>query len=405
MGQENTTVTFWTHTHPPMVDLNKELIAEYEEANPHVKIEYQTIPNSEFFATMLTSLNAGSGPDVINMSDSQLRGVYIPRELVAPIVPEAMDAETSDEVEARYIDGALSGASDDDGAVYGLPSEFNAVTFAINTQHFEEAGLDPDNPPTTWDEVGSMGQQLVVEENGVMTRQGFNFLYLHSSWYMDQIGMLMHQTGGRIYNDDFTESIINEPEAVEALEIWNTLINELRVGDPNVSSREATAPLDDFANGRTSMNLMYPWSQEQIKETNPETYEHIKVVPLPQVDPGNPTTRLYAYYWAVNAASKQQEEAWKFVSFLASHGDRWLEDVNFVQPVQGWNESEPAQRIDFIDTWSEAYETGRFDEVGPDWSEISDIVKRAIEETIFSQVPPQQSLDSAKEAIDQIIKR
>src|SRR5699024_11115515 len=203
------------------------------------------------FPTMLTSINAGSGPDIMNMSDSQLRGVYIPNGLVSPIDPEILDAESVDEIRNRYIEGALDGATGDDGDAYGLPSEFNAVAFAINTGHFDEVGLDPSEPPETWEDVGSIGQQLVVTENGVMTRQGFNFLYLHASWYMDQFQMLMQQTGGQIYNEDFSASVINEPEAVQALDIWNTLINEEHVGDTNVTSREATTPLGDVANGRT----------------------------------------------------------------------------------------------------------------------------------------------------------
>src|SRR5690349_17421233 len=62
-------LTFWTHTHPPMIALNKQLIAEYEKANPNVTIDYQQIPNTDFNTKMLTSLSNGSGPDVINMDD------------------------------------------------------------------------------------------------------------------------------------------------------------------------------------------------------------------------------------------------------------------------------------------------------------------------------------------------
>jgi multiple sugar transport system substrate-binding protein len=48
-------LTFWTHTHPPMIELNKELIKEYEAKHPNVKIKYETIPNTEFGTKMLTS--------------------------------------------------------------------------------------------------------------------------------------------------------------------------------------------------------------------------------------------------------------------------------------------------------------------------------------------------------------
>ena len=100
-----------------------------------------------------------------------------------------------EELQAAYIPGAFEGATVD-GKIYGLPSEFNVTAFAINTAAFEEVGLDPDSPPTTWDEVGTMGQKLVVSDGDTLTRRGFDFLYLHEGWYHNQLGTLMLQTGG-----------------------------------------------------------------------------------------------------------------------------------------------------------------------------------------------------------------
>jgi len=39
-GDGKVHLTFWTHTHPPMIALNKTLIAEYEKAYLNVMIDY-----------------------------------------------------------------------------------------------------------------------------------------------------------------------------------------------------------------------------------------------------------------------------------------------------------------------------------------------------------------------------
>src|SRR3954470_1536473 len=104
-GAETVKLTFWTHTHPPMIELNKKLIAEYEAKHPNVKISYEQIPNTEFGTKMLTALSNGSGPDVINMDDVALRGDYIPKGLLAP-----MDAAAASKAEAGYVPGTLDGA-------------------------------------------------------------------------------------------------------------------------------------------------------------------------------------------------------------------------------------------------------------------------------------------------------
>lgn len=391
-------LTYWTHTHPPMTELNEQLIAEYEEANPNVDITYETIPNNDFGTKMLTSLSNGSGPDIINMDDSALRGEYIPKDLLAPIDPAAFGADSVEELEGRYVDGTLDGAKGDDGTLYGVPSEFNATAFAINTQHFADAGLDPASPPETWEDVSEYGQQLVAAGH-----EGFNFVYLHAGWYTQQLQTLLNETGGSILTEDGTGSALTEPESVEALQIWHDLIREDQVGNADTASREATSPFEDFASGRRSMTMIYPWAVEQIAIDNPETFENLAVVPLPQVDPANPSGRWYGYYFAVNKASEQQEEAWKFIEYMTSQHERWLSDVSFVQPLKDWEQSPAAADIPFLDVWSQAYQQGKFDEVGPHWSEVQDAIKAAVERTVFDGQPPAESLEEASESVEQSV--
>lgn len=81
-GDRKVELTIWTHTHPPMIKLYKELISEYQAKHPNVTIKYEQIPNTEFGTKMLTALSNRSGPDIINMDDSALRGEYIPKDLL-----------------------------------------------------------------------------------------------------------------------------------------------------------------------------------------------------------------------------------------------------------------------------------------------------------------------------------
>ena len=123
-------------------------------------------------------------------------------------------------------------------------------------------------------------------------------------------------------------------------------------------------PFQDLATGVQSMAIVYPWSMDQIAETNPDTYANLKVVPLPQLDTASPSSRVYAYYWAVNKASKEQAEAWKFVQFLSEHSEEFLTGTDFVQPLVGWErlgrgQGDPVHR----DLVGRPTRTGKFDEV------------------------------------------
>lgn len=391
-GSEDS-VAFWTHTHPPMIEVYEDLIKEYEK-DSDVKIDYQTIPNDEFGTKMLVSMSNGSGPCIINMDDSALRGEYIPKKLLAPLDPEAFGEGSVADVEARYVDGTLDGAKGDDGTLYGLPSEYNATAFAINKEHFADAGLDPASPPTTWQEVGEMSQQL--KDSG--HDNGFSFLYLHSGWYSQQLQTLLNQTGGSIAEDD--EGALDSDASEAALQVWADLtVGPERASDPNATSREATEPFQDLATGKQSMAIVYPWAMDQIRDTNPDTFEDLQVVPLPQVDPAAPVNRSYAYYWAVGKDCDDKAAAWKFVAFLADHSQEFLTGTSFVQPLEGWEDTPAAQEIPFIDVWSPAYAQGQFDEVTPSYAEVQDIIMNMVNDVVFDGVSVDDASKDASEAV------
>jgi multiple sugar transport system substrate-binding protein len=393
------TVSFWTHTHPPMIEVYKQLIAEYMTANPTVTIDYQTIPNNEFGTKMLTSLSNGSGPDIINMDDSALRGEYFPKGLLAPVDPSALGAASLEDLQGRYVEGTLAGATGDDGTLYGLPSEFNGTALAINAAHFADAGLDPAAPLETWDDLAEAGQKLIAAGH----KQAFSFLYLHSGWYSQQVQTLLHQTGGSIA--DGNQGTLDSPAAKQALQLWVDLAGGAKsVADPNVTSREATVPFQDLATGVQSMAILYPWSMDQIAETNPDTYKDLKVIPLPQFDAANPSSRVYAYYWAVNKDSKNQAAAWKFIDFLSKHSDAFLTGTDFVQPLVGWEATPAAQDIPFIETWSEAYATGKFDQVTEHYSEVQDVITKMVNDAVFDGVSVDQATKEASESVTRILQ-
>ncbi|MBA2519249.1 MAG: ABC transporter substrate-binding protein [Chloroflexia bacterium] len=401
-AQDVTEVSFWTHTHPPMVELNEELIAAFVEQNPDIDVAYEIVPNMNFAERLLTSVSTGTGPDVINMDDNQMRSIYIPNGLVGPVDPAALGFGSMDELQAAYIPGAFQGA-EVDGEIYGLPSEFNVTAFIINTAAFEEAGLDPDSPPTTWEEVGTMGEALVQRDGDTVTRRGFDFLYLHAGWYHNQFGTLLLQTGGRLVAEDGTTAAVNEPAAVEALQIWYDMVYTYGVADPNIASREATVPYQDFIDGNVAMSLMNPWGLGLITAESP-VFDNYRVVPLPQVDPASPVNPLYAYYWSVVEQSEVKEDAFKLISFLASDPGAWLADVEFIQPRAGWDELPEVETFPFYDVWAAELLNGQFQPVVPNSQEVDAIVMSAIENSILNAVPPQEALDQAAEQINQVLQ-
>jgi multiple sugar transport system substrate-binding protein len=406
LAQDKVSIKFWTHTHPPMVDLNKKLIDQFQQANPNIEVQYDIIPNNSFAEKMLSSMGTGTGPDVINMDDNQMRSIYIPTGLVQPVDPAGLGYGSLDELRAAYNPGAFEGA-EAEGQIYGLPSEFNVTAFAVNTAAYQEAGLDPNASPKTWEDVGTMGQKLVVKDGDTLTRRGFDFLYLHAGWYHTQFGTLMNQTGGRYVAEDDKTVVVNQPPTVQALQIWYDMIYKYKVADPNVASREATVPYQDFLDGKVAMTLFNPWGMGLVTADSAVNGKY-QIVPLPQVNPDAAATPLYAYYWAVNAQTTDEakrQAAFKWVAFLASQPGSWLKNVNFIQPKVGWNDLPEAKEFPFYDVWAAEMLKGKFLPVTPKSQEIDNIMKQTIESSVLTGVEPQQALDSAAPQIEAVLKQ
>ena len=404
-AQDQTTIKFWTHTHPPMVDLITELVEQFMAENSDIVVEYEIIPNNEFATKMLASMGTGTGPDIINMDDSAMRSIYIPRGLVQPVDPVSLGYESLDELKAAYIPAALEGSTGDDGNVYGVPSEFNVTAMVVNTAAMEEVGLDPAAPPATWDDVTTQGQQLTIKDGDFFTRRGFDFVYLHAGWYHNQLGTLMLQTGGRYVAEDGMTVTVNSPEMVEALSIWYDMIYEDGIADPNVANQDATVPYQDFIDGNIAMTMFNPWGMGLITEDSTVGTDWA-VVPLPQLDVEAAKTPLYAYYWAVNAQTTDEAKkaaAFKLIGYLASFPDRWLAEAAFIQPKVGWEESEAAQQMPFIDVWSGEMLKGAFIPVIPNAEEVDTLMKSALESSLFSGTPPQEALDAVAPQIEDAI--
>ncbi|WP_419998460.1 extracellular solute-binding protein [Streptomyces boninensis] len=65
------------------------------------------------------------------------------------------------------ISGSVLNDLKSDGKLYGLPREHYSMGLLINRKLFEKAGLDPDKPPTTWEEVRSASKKISALGGGV----------------------------------------------------------------------------------------------------------------------------------------------------------------------------------------------------------------------------------------------
>ena len=147
-AQEQVTIEWWhIQTQEERGAFWDELIAEYTEMNPNVTIEVTVLENEAFKSQLVTAMQAGDPPDLFQSWGGGVLWEFADAGLVRDISPE-LEGEWGDSFTAQ----AALNLYGQDGAYYGVPWTWGAVGLFYNRALFEEAGLDPDNPPETWEE-------------------------------------------------------------------------------------------------------------------------------------------------------------------------------------------------------------------------------------------------------------
>ncbi len=134
-------------------------VAAFEKAHPNVTIETtETRWDNGSFSALVAG---GTMPTVMAVPFTNTQQVIENGQvaditsIVEPLgIVEQMNPET------------LKPAQDAAGNIYGIPTSVDALGLIYNRALFEQAGLDPDNPPATWDELRKAAK-TIAEKTGV----------------------------------------------------------------------------------------------------------------------------------------------------------------------------------------------------------------------------------------------
>ncbi|GAA5087918.1 extracellular solute-binding protein [Microbacterium yannicii] len=187
---------------------------QFEEKHPDIDIigvEYEW--EGPTFAVQLAG---GSLPDVFTVPFTDAK-TLLENDQLMDVTDEMEDLGYTDSFNPIILD-AVTG---DDGHYYGFPRQAYANALSYNRQLFEEAGLDPDSPPTTWDEVREYAQQI-TDATG---KAGYSQMATNNTggW---QLTVGTAARGGRtqIDNGDGTaESTIDNDATKEVLQFLHDL--------------------------------------------------------------------------------------------------------------------------------------------------------------------------------------
>lgn len=230
------------------------LVADFEKANPGIDV--QGSDNVWDPLTFSAQLAGGGIEDVIKVPLTEPQGL-IARRQALPITEYLKDWDHYDEFNPQV----LQPLQDDAGDLYGIPLAPFAQGLVYNRALFTAAGLDPDQPPSTWDEVRRYAKQI-TERTG---KVGF----LHESkgntggW---QLTMLSYTHGGDMEREQGGRQVaaFNSQPTRDAL----NLLKDMRWTDNSMGSNQLNDQDDTvrrFAAGEVGMFMGTPGTYRLAK--------------------------------------------------------------------------------------------------------------------------------------------
>lgn len=387
-----------------------EQLRQEFEALTGAKVNYTPMPSSEMYNKVRLELINNSGAfDMMHTGaggakDYGLSGFLLP----LPVPPDVDDFYGGDV--AQYSIG---------GELYGLPMIADTNLLYWRTDLFEEAGLDPNRPPETYDEFREYALKLTTDVNGNHPGDpGFDpdNIEIYGSAFKGLAALVspwewynyLYAFGGNEFDADFNP-VLNSPEAVASLQWVVDNLNEYHIYPPDTVTYDYSEFHTLFIQGRVAMAINWPymWAMAQDPEQS-KVVDKVMVGRKPgQVTHGG---NIGGWSWNVFKMSKNPELAIAFAKWMSSpQASLAFAKGGDGNPVRKSVAAIMAQEDPTLfDAIGANLGDGRgvaWLNTGPAWMEIEEAQWNAINAALVGEKTPQQALDEANATIQEILER
>lgn len=292
--------------------IDKVIVPAFEKENPNITVKVEYTHWAGYMEKTTTAFQGGISPDVFQGGAvwAAKVGEYGWALPLDDFISKSPDFNWEDFFPVYREDCVIK------GKIVGVPYRADVRPFLYRESLLKEAGV---KPPDTWEELKEAAVKCTKRENGKIVQCGYNFFFLGARGFQLHQAFLpfLYQGGGTILNEEETEAAINGPGGVGALELVNTLINDLKVC-PTPVGMEQIGGVTPIILGKSAMiSNSYSVLFGDMKKYNPDQYDDL-MAKLPLKGPVKRATHAWVNKFFISSQSKHPEEGWKLlVHFLS----------------------------------------------------------------------------------------
>lgn len=358
-----TVVDFWSfwgsEIRRPVID---KIVADFNASQDEIEVKHTYSPWGDIWTKELAAIAAGNPPDVVinDINATAIRG----KENQAMNLSEFIDDGFSDKFYPELWNATLY-----EGDSYGIPFNTDTRVLFYNKDAFEEAGLDPEAPPTTWAELEEYAAKLDVKNGDNYERLGF-----YPMWGVGYDVWLLNANGENYFGPNHNTDTVNintetNVEVLNWLKSWRD-----RIGENVVNSFQAQIDSQQgnpFFSGDLAMIVQQPTFYTQISEYAEDL--NFGVAPMPEYEPGNGHTSWGGGFVAeIPEGSSDPEAAWKFIEYLTG-----------AEAQEYW----AVKNFDNIANIEAAEAAAQSDELSEDGQMVYEMAVESMENTLLTPAP------------------
>ncbi len=324
-------------------------IKEFEKRYPHIRVKNLSMGAGGMNAQKLMTSIVGQVPPDLVRQDRFTIGDWASRDTFRPL-DDLLDAKGEDNplddpwrIDPDEYYPACWTEAVYKGKVYAIPDSTDDRLLYWNKKSFRDAGLDPQRPPQTWDELFDFTQKLTRNRpDGSFDQIGFIPVVpsYSNSWFY----LYSWQNGGEFMSPDGRTCTLYNPRSEQAL-VWLTEFYQKLAGAENIMAFASTfqpREQDPFITGKMAMKVDTNNAIRNLARFGKDLDFGVAPAPVPAARlRGEPPfqnvpkfiTWSGGFSFAIPVGSRHVKESWLFIKWMNCLESRRI----FNREQKAWN--------------------------------------------------------------------
>jgi multiple sugar transport system substrate-binding protein len=364
-----------------------------------IEVQFDGVSYDDLRRKSLLSLQAGQGYDIIQLDNIWL-GEFVDGDLVRDVSDYFEAWDNKGDVPEFFYKTATW-----DGKLWGLWLHSDIRTLHWNKELFRQFGLDPEKPPTTWDELAQMGQKCTQPpDNWGYAFPGAQEEATAERWYP-----FLWQMGGQILSDDNKTATFNSEAGVQALTFLGDLVNKYKITPPDIAS----VVYDDLemiviTGQQYCMGIVVGTgylTEGTDQYHTPEEYRQVRGATFLPVGPGgHKATGAGGYILTISSKSEYPELAWELMTLATdpqNAREYWYGEGRVPTRQSALDDYEGFSKAQaYYEIIAESVPIANLSPQVPEYPQFLPYIITAVQRVILGEADAKQALDEAAAQTD-----